>query len=130
MNRVYYLRNDRKVIFNPDSGEHSLANRGCPVICIVSSRDGKAGSIKYGYSILHPKEEIANFSKAEGRKEATKKLMEDPLILETQAATGHEINRSIIEHFAETVGKKNSQARKLSRCWLKVASAKSSKKEA
>jgi len=127
-NRIYYLRNMRAVVFNPSDGEFSLASRGCPVICLVSERNAETGSIKYGYSILHPEEESKNYSKAEGIKEAVKRLNESPLLTETKAATGHEINKAIIEHFASTVGKKNGQAWKLSRLWLKVSAAKTKKK--
>lgn len=128
MNRTYYLRNERKVIFNPANGEFSLSSRGCPVICLVSNRDKDSGKIKYGYSILHPDEEVKNYSKAEGIREATAKLNESPLEVDIQGTTGHEINKCIIQHFSNTVGKKNGQAWKLSRLWLKVSAAKANAK--
>ena len=121
--RIYYLRNEQKVVFNPTNGQYSLA-RGEPIICLISARDKESGKIKYGYSILSPHEDLANFSKAEGRVEANKKLAETPLEVETAANTGHEINKSIIRHFSETIGKKNGQVRKLTRRWLKVSAAK------
>lgn len=127
-NRVYYLRDARKVVFNPSNGETFLANRGCPLICIVSERDCKAGVVKYGYAILH-KGELDTFSKAAGREEAAKKLSEDPLVVHTTATTGHEINKSIVQHFYENVGKKNNRARKLSKTWLRVAAAKANAKK-
>lgn len=128
--RTYYLRDDRKVVFNPNTGEYSLQNRGRPLICLVSARNREAGTVKYGYAILHP-EDADSFSKAEGVVEALKKMESEPLIVETTALTGHDINKSIVQHFSETIGKKNNQARKLSRGWLKVAKAKTeaSKKE-
>lgn len=127
--RIYYLRSDRSVVFDPSTGEYSLAKRGTPVICLVSERDSEAGTIKYGYSILHPEEEVKNYSKAEGIKEAMKRLNDKPMVVESQATTGHGINKSMIEHFCNTVGKKNGQAWKCSRVWLKVSAAKSRMKE-
>ncbi len=134
MNRTYYLRNQRAIVFNPDNGEFSLASRGCPTICLVSNRDVAAKTIKYGYSILHPDEEKKKYSKAEGVRQATSRLNgEDkdypPLEVEAVGTTGHEINKCIIEHFSKTVGKKVGQAWKLSRLWLKVSAAKARAKE-
>src|SRR5258705_13426041 len=115
--RIYYLRNDQKVVLNPLNGEYSLM-RGDPIVCIVSKRDCDNGSIKYGYAVLHPKENIANFSKAEGIAEATRKLNENPLEVQSRATTGHEINRNIIQHFSQSVGKKSGTVWKLTRKWL------------
>jgi hypothetical protein len=134
MNRTYYLRAPRAVVFNPANGEFSLASRGCPTICLVSKRDVAAGTIKYGFSILHPDEEVKNYSKAEGARQATSRLNgEDkdfpPLEVEATGTTGHEINKCIIEHFSKTIGKKNGQAWKLSRLWLKVSAAKANSKK-
>lgn len=127
-NRIYYLRGTPRVVFNPKNGNYYLGS-GDPLVCIVSKFDKEAGTVKYGYAILHPEEDMSKFSKFEGKKEAYKKLKENPLVVNTNATTGHELNKSVIKHFAETVGKKNSIARKFANIWLRVAEAKSSLKE-
>lgn len=126
--RTYYLRNEQKVVFDPKTGDYFLAPRGTPIICLVSERDCDKGTIKYGYAILNPSEDVAAFSKAEGRRIATEKLESEPLVIESKAKTGHEINRCLIKHFSDTVGKKNGQAKKLAHRWLKVAAVKSTPK--
>jgi hypothetical protein len=120
-NRVYYLRKDRKLVYNSD-GTYYVA-RGEPVVCIVSERDSETGVIRYGYSILHPVDKNF-FSKVEGRKEAQSRFFKEPCLFKSEAKTAFDINRSIIQHFSDTVGKKVGTARRLSRQWLKHGTAK------
>lgn len=123
MNKVYYLRADRKVKFNPSTGECSVSERGLPIICIASNINCETGDVKYGYAILNP-EDAKEFSKLSGRTEALRKLNEEPMSFNTSAKSAHEINFELVKDFAELVGKKNGQARKLARSWLKEFNAK------
>lgn len=116
--RVYYLRGDRKVVYNPD-GTYYLS-RGEPLVCIVSEVNSETSEIRYGYSIVHPIDRSSHrYSKSEGRKLAIEKFFSHPSIVKSESKNGHDINRDMVNHFSETVGKENGTARKTSHRWLK-----------
>lgn len=119
-NRIFYLRDCKKIV-NHSNGNLSIS-RGEPLICIVSDRDADTGTIRYGYSIVHPND---RFNKSEAKRIATEKFFASPLKLTTTSKTGHEIDRDLVVHFLNNVGCKNNTARKTSKRWLKIANRKS-----
>lgn len=124
MNRIYYLRSDRKVVYNPDGSYY--VSRGEPLVCIVSERNSETGDVRYGYSIVHMEDRNSRtYSKSEGRRLALLRFYSDPLMCNTKDQKEQEINRTIIKHFSDTVGKENGTARKTSHKWLRLAQAKS-----
>lgn len=124
MTRIYYLRNPGRITLNKDR-TYSVS-KGEPVICLVSERNTDTGEIKYGYAIFNPKD---RFDRKRTRAIAFGRLGKKPATLISTGKSCFEINKSIIEHFAESVGSKSSLAKKMAKTWLQDAEEYQTKKE-
>jgi hypothetical protein len=109
--RIYYLRDNTNIRTRKDG----TPTRGNPKVCIVSEFNAETKEVKYGVSALHPKD---HFDKKLARKIAADRLTTRPIVVETEAARGHEINKAVIEDIADQYSPTNTQIKKLANLWL------------